>query len=320
MTKFSFRLVLGAAIFSCAAYAGSAYQSGDVFAAVGNGLVDEFTPTGTLVQVINDGSGSAFTTGMAFDSGGNLFVTNFSNGTVSKLDNSGNIINSSFITGLTNPESLAISNAGNIFVGDAGTNKINEYNSSAGLLNSFTVATQSRGTDWIDLAPDQKTILYTSEGTSVLSYDTSTSSQNPNFANGLPGSNAYALREIGSGAFTGDVLVADSSNALLIGTSGNILQTYNLPGNGGGDFSLNLDPSGNAFWTGDFSTGQIWEVNIANGSIMSQFNTGSSALFGIAVFGESGQPGTPEPGTLVLLGGGLVALAASRKFVRRGRN
>jgi hypothetical protein len=46
-----------------------------------------------------------------------------------------------------------------------------------------------------------------------------------------------------TGPFARDVLVADCSNALLV-NSGGIVKTYVLPGNGGGDFALNLDSRG----------------------------------------------------------------------------
>jgi hypothetical protein len=110
-------------------------------------------------------------------------------------------------------------------------------------------------------------------------------------------------------------LVADSSNALLV-NSGGIVQTYVLPGNGGGDFSLNLDPSGNSFWTGDFATGEVWEVNIATGAIEEQWSTGSGSLFGLTVYGEKNFNPTPEPGTLIMFGSGVIGLAGllRRKF------
>src|SRR5579864_6337464 len=94
-------------LISITAFA-SDFQKGDVFVAVGNSTVEEFTPTGTLVQTLNDGSGSGFTTGMAFDSSGNLYVTNFSTGTVSEFNVHGALVTSSFISGQASPESMAM--------------------------------------------------------------------------------------------------------------------------------------------------------------------------------------------------------------------
>lgn len=293
------------------ALAGTPYQNGDVFAAVGGGLVDEFTPTGTLIQVLNDGTGSTFTTGMAFDSSGNLYVTNFGGNGTSKFDNSGNLIAPTFLaTGAQHiPESVVATGSG-FFVGGPSGGNIDEYNTAGTLVHSFSVlgGTGTGGSDWIDFQ-NPTTILYTGEGTEVRSYNIASSTQNADFATGLPGSHAFALRVIPGGANAGDVLVADSGFALLLGTNGAILKTYLLPGNGGGDFSLNIDPNGTDFWTGDFTTGLIWEVNIATGAIDNQFNSGSSRLFGITVFGEETTTNTPEPGSLVLLGTGLAGLA-----------
>lgn len=305
--------VMGLAI---TAQAGSVYHFGDVFAAVGNGTVEEFTPTGVLVQTLNTGEGG-FTTGMAFDSTSKLYVTDFSAGVITQFDNAGNVLNPTWATGMQNPESIS-PNQNAMFpfvVGNAGGNQIRTFNSAGMLLTSTTAMIGPRGTDWVDLQPDGKTVYYTSEGHSIFSINISTGTQNPNFVDGLPGTAAFALRDVLTGPFAGDVLVADSSNALLV-NSGGIVKTYGLPGNGGGDFSLNLDTTGTAFWTGDDVTGQVWEVDIATGAILEHWSTNSGSLFGLTVFGEHGLSPTPEPGTLVMFGSGVIGLAGllRRKF------
>ena len=131
----------------------------------------------------------------------------------------------------------------------------------------------------------------------------------------------FALRVVPDGAFKGNVLVADSTDAIMFDSSGNLIKTYTLPGNDGGDFSLNLDPNGTDFWTGDSSSGLVWEVNIATGAIDEQFNTGhGGTFFGLSVFGEitsggGGGPTVPEPSTwaMMLLGFAGMGFVAYRK-------
>ncbi len=275
------------------------YAAGDVFVSVGTGLVLEFTPAGVLVQTLDDTSGSTYTAGSAFDSKGNFYVTNFSLSTVSEFDVNGNLVNANFIsgTGQVTPESVSM--PGGVFpllLGDAdlhdqnGNGIINQYDATGALVNTWHVAVENRGTDWVDLQPDGCTVLYTSEGISILSYNICTSTQNPPFATGLPGAAAYAHRTLSSGPFAGDDLVADSLNALLVAPGGAIVKTYNLPGNSGVDFALNLDPSGTAFWTADLGSGEVWEVDIATGNILQQWNSGyPNSTGGLAIFQESGQ-------------------------------
>jgi hypothetical protein len=297
------------------------YPMGDVFAAVGNSTVEVFTPTGTLVATLNDGSGTAFTTGMAFDSAGNLYVTNFGAGTISKFSNTGALLASSWATAGNTPESIVAvgtgPNAGTFFVGGPGAANIEQFNSSGTLIHTFSVAggNGTGGTDWLDFQNDS-TILYDGEGNVIKSYNITTNTQNADFATSVQFSN-YALRVIPSGADAGDVLIADSGLAELFSSTGTLLKTYTLPGVDGSDFALNLDPNGTDFWTADPS-GTVWEVNIATGHIDEQWSTGSTSTFGLAVAGEmttTGPPPVPEPSSIILLGtiASLVCLKLRKK-------
>ena len=318
-------LVFSGFALCCSMARAASFTTGDVFAAVGNSQVKEFTPSGTLITTLNDGSGSTYTTGMVLDGAGNLYVTNFSVGTVSKFDSTGTLINSSYMSGgLSSPESILTNKAGNFLLGGPVINQYSPADGTPTVNYSVQGGNGTGGTDWADLAADQKTLLYDGEGTEILSYNLSTKTQNAAFATGLPGSDVFEFRIIPSGSLAGDVLAADSQDAILINSSGTVIRTYALPGNGGGDFALNLDPGGTDFWTGDDVSGTIWEVNIATGKIDEQFNSGDpGTLFGLVVAGQitaGGPPPTniPEPGTINLL---MCAGAASAMLMyRRRRN
>lgn len=286
---------------------GAAFTTGDVFASIGSGRVAEFTPGGTLVQTLNDGTGATFTTGSAFDSAQNFYVTNFGSAGVSKFNSSGVLVAGTFLAtgGVTTPESILATTGGDFFVGGPGTPAIDEYNSAGTLVHTFNVSgvgTGTGGTDWIDEA-NATTMLYIGEGYSIKSYDIATNTQNADVTSSLP-TYSYALRVIPGGADAGDILVAGSSAAYLLSSTGTVLKTYSLPGNGGTDFSLNLDPNGTDFWTGDATSGLVWEVNIATGAIDQQWNTGApGTFFGLAVLGElTTSTSTPEPSSIVLFG------------------
>ena len=82
-----------------------------------------------------------------------------------------------------------------------------------------------------------------------------------------------------------------------------------------------MDPNGTDFWTGDASSGLVWEINIATGAIDQQWNTGSAGrFFGLSVFGEitsggGGGPMVPEPSTwaMMLLGSRASAFLGYRR-------
>jgi hypothetical protein len=319
---------LGAVVFSgsvapaSAAPCSSPFVKGDVFASVGSGTVDVFTPTGVSVCSLNDGTGAEFTTGSGFDKAGNFYVTNFGGAGVAKFNNSGGLVSGTFMSpgAVSTPESFSPISVGpftgSSFVGGPDTPAIDQYDTATGaLIKSFSVegGNGTGGTDWVDLGLDGHTILYDGEGTVIRTFDLATDTQGPDFAT-APNASVFALRVIPDGTFKGDVLAADSSDAIMFDSSGNLIKTYMLPDNEGQDFSLNLDPDGTDFWTGDSVGGLVWEVNIATGAIDEQFNTGhAGTFFGLSVFGEitsggGGGPTVPEPSTWAMTLLGFVGL------------
>lgn len=268
-------------------FANAPFENGHVFAAVANGRVHHYDAAGNLLGVLNSGLGG-FTTGMATDSAGNLYVTNFSLALVSRFSGPGIPHNHSVHLN-TDPassvESILFNRQGDIYVGQAdGTRDILKFDAAGNLLQRYDVATEDRGSDWIDLAADQKTMYYTSEGNSVKRYDVVNNVQLPDFTTSLPGSIAYALRLLPGGG----MLVADTEVIVRLDSLGNLIQTYDTPGEDTW-FALNLDPDGTSFWSGNFGTSNFYKFDIASGAILlGPINTGTGVftLFGLSVFGE----------------------------------
>jgi streptogramin lyase len=291
---------IGAILFSGAS--AQAFTLGDVFASVGNGEVNVYTPTGTLVQTLNTTLGG-FTTGSAFDSQGNFYVTDFSDANLSRFNPSGTLLGN-FGSGYTTaPESIVFDGSGNSFVGEAGgDHHVQKLSPTGANIGQFFPAIENVGTDWVDLASDQHTLFYTSEGTSIKRFDVATNTQLSDFATGLPGAHAFAFRLLSDGG----VLVADSSAVLRLNSTGTIVHTYNIAG-ATDLFALNLDPDNTTFWTGDSTNGNIYHLNIATGALVNTIATGAvQNLFGLSVSGQI-TAAVPEPPVYLL---GLIGLVA----------
>jgi len=260
------------------------FQVGDVFVAVSNGRVQHRDADGTLLETLDTLQGGA-TTGMAFDVIGNLYVTNFDAGNVRKFSNMGELIGT-FGRGYSGfPESILFDGLGNVYVGAVdGDNDIRHFDALGNPLARFDVATEDRGSDWIDLAADQCAMFYTSEGQNVKRFDVCRNTQLPDFTlMPLPDPVAYALRILPSGG----VLVANTRVITRLDAAGGLAETYDTPGEDCW-FALNLDPDGESFWSADFCSSNVYKFDLQSGEELLTFNTGTNPMtvFGVVVFGE----------------------------------
>lgn len=283
------------------------FVTGDVFAAVGSGEVFHYDKDGNFIETLNT-TLSGFTTGMAFDAAGQLYVTNFSANAVTVFDTNG-VRTGTFGSGYATPESIVFDLAGNVYVGNLG-NGIRKYDST-GTFQGTVIDTR---VDFFDLSADQSTFVFGQEGNVVRTVSNAIPGvAGADFATGL--AQAFAMRFLP----TGGLLVADRNDIKSFDATGALIDTYDAAGF---DFwfALNLDPDGTSFWSGDVTSGVLSKFDIATGNVIQSISTGRGGnLFGVAVFGEItvGGPPTgviPEPSTYGLAAIGLLLLSA--RFVR----
>src|SRR3972149_1103583 len=97
-----------------------AYSAGDVFAGVGAGKIKHFSPAGVLLDTLDTTTGSSEQTGMAFDSAGNLYATDWTANKMSTFDNMGNLLVANWGGPFNqHPESVVFDAVGNVYVGES---------------------------------------------------------------------------------------------------------------------------------------------------------------------------------------------------------
>lgn len=267
-----------------------AWESGDVIAAIGSGAYNIYSNNGDLKDSIEDGLGG-FTTTPAFNTDlTRLYTINFSNSALIVYD--GNVphaIQKSFSTADYNPygmpESIVFAANGHCFIGTSeGNGNILEFDATDAYVAAYTVARENNGSDNIDLAANQTTLFYTSQGSTIKRYDI-VKGQLPDFATNLPGEYAFALRILPPGDGSGGLIVANHTAIVRLDATGTVVRSYAVDGELGW-YTVNLDPNGTSFWAGAVYSSNFYRFNIATGAIELGPITAGGDLRGLAIKGE----------------------------------
>ncbi len=241
-----------------------------LFVGIGGGQVARFSRSGNPQPALNSNQGGSIT-GMAFDAVENLYSTDFTADTVSRFSGNGTPMGT-FGSGYNcKPESMVFDQAGNAYVGQTGcSHALLKFDAYGNLEAAYSVTTEQEGSDWIDLAPDQCTIYYTSQGASVLRYNVCTKQQLSPFATGL--NTALAVKILPDGS----VLVADKQDIVRFDSAGRKIMTYNASGESCW-VGLALDSDNASFWATDYCSSDVVQFNINSGNEVSKFNSGTAA-------------------------------------------
>jgi hypothetical protein len=220
---------------------------------------------------------------MALDLVRNLLITGYTSNAVSRINTSGTATGT-FGSGYnTHPESIAFDTFGNAFVGqERGSRDLLKLGPAGNTLAAFDAVPEGlKGTDRIDLASDQCTMLYTSQGTSIKRFNVCTVAQLPDFVTGLPGTEAHEIRIL----LNGDVLVADTQSILRLNSSGSIVQQYDVAGRDCWT-TLAVDTVPSRFYAGDRCSRTVVKFDLASGTVLNSMGAGAkSDIEGLAVNG-----------------------------------
>jgi DNA-binding beta-propeller fold protein YncE len=275
----------------------------------GNNTVEVYQPpsgAGTLF----DSAGLSLPYGLAFDSLGNLYVTNGISGTIEKITPSG--VATVFASGLHEPTGLAFDSLGNLYVANYSTYAISKI-TPGGTVSLF--ATLSFDAGPFGLAFDGSGNLYVALSVTNAIDKITPSKAVSTFASGNPLNMPYGIAFNTAGTL---LYVADYENGEIV--------DYTLGGTGSSVMNLGVGtaPAGLAFdgsgdlYVSDSVDNTIDEITgLGSNPKETLFtNTGLNAPYGLAY--QPAAQSVPEPASTGLFGIAFLALGVLRGRWRFG--
>ncbi len=276
------------------------FQTGDLFLAQGNGIIQWRDSNGVFIRNINTGDGVS-TIGLRFHPlTGQLWVTNSHAGPNStkgiRIINTdgtpGNTINISAYQ--QTPTSITFDKQGNAYVGGLWSDhheeliKINPAGTA--ILDHFPVSTDGfvYGPEWVEMDCNDSIIYYTFLEDRIKRYNVVTHQQLSNFAY-LPGIPTwfFAMRLMPDSTM---IVVSADNRILRLNAAGAIIKSY-APANLCGFFGMAATPDGKYFWAGGGAFyAPMYKFDIASGHVVDSFLASPTLpginIDGIAVYGD----------------------------------
>ena len=263
------------------------FEPGDVFVSLEPGPVQWHLPDGTLRGILIPtvpGLGE----GMAFDASGNLHVARWcvdgpcehTGNTIEKFDVNGQSMGEVGSGFDCNPHTIDFDSIGSAYVGQAGCRRtIMKFVQSEIFPTEHTVVVENQGVFWMDLAPDDCTMFYTSVGPNVKRFDMCTDTQLPDFnVAPLPGGFTHDLRVLPDGG----VLVASGAVIARLDQFGVLTRTYEMAGESSLWAGLDLAADG-TFWAANYFSSNVHKFSLEDGDHLASFNTGTPPNTAVAV-------------------------------------
>jgi hypothetical protein len=295
-------LLLAAAIISArpAAAMAQAFDRGDVLASVDGGI-NVYAPDGTLQTTLAGVSGAG---ALCFDPNGRYLVAPGAG----LFDNSGNALPSTWASTGSSGE-CAVDGSGHVYLGRGPTGSdpvtgffatVSQYTLTGTLLRTFKLAangaSDGRTIANLDLAPDQCTLYYdTDGGDGTYRFNVCANTQECPLILQAPGCNPYA----GINGLSG-------SDQLRVLPNGDVATVLDHRASVDafaptGDFVMtsppslrwiSLDPDGSSYWVGTFGNAclsssapaRVWRLDLMTGHVLTTWDVGCHNLTGIAAY------------------------------------
>ena len=271
----------------------------------------------TVVKIDSSGVGTVFISsitnpaGLAFDSLGNLYVANANSNLIEKFSSTGTDLGVFASTGMNNPAAMVFDGSGNLYVANRAINTVEKFSSAGTDLGVFADASDGLSIP-TGLAFDASGKLYVS---------TTGSGPSIHVFTGAHTGSLYASTSDGLSQPVG--MAFDSSGNLYVANNnspGNTIEKFTAPHTGATFASTGLTlPWGLAF----DSAGNLYASNEATFTV-EKFN---SAGVDQGVYADGGDglnhplfiafASVPEPSTWALLAGGFGSLIAFRRRRRQ---